>query len=294
MKKWAHFSSVRFFHSVREFSLKNREKPLFNEEVLKILSSLILNEFETFAPVFRLSIYSSIFDATLNLIDWSIVPNSNQFVRFVSLFDRSTFVSKHFQSISKHFSPNLRQIQNFIEEFLSSENLFFFNENRIFSVNDDLSLFRQIVFLLDLVDIHNTDVLKTLLSPILENIRTAYQRPYTSVDRIRRSIELFHGLINEHYFHSINFIKDWISSSLRLIVREALSFVKLHAVSRNQIDFDASTSPEILGQTTGYFRSVGFGVSSRRKSRRHQPISPGISRIFGISGSTERKKTFAR
>jgi len=57
-----------------------------------------------------------------------------------------------------------------------------------------------------------------------------------SINRVRRSIELFSCLIQENYFHSSNFIKSWFTSSIRLIVREGLDFIKMHSV-RNKIMF---------------------------------------------------------
>jgi hypothetical protein len=230
--KWSHLSLVRVLYSFRTFALTHQNQCLFNDEHMKLFSSLILTQFNTYAPVLRLSAYSSILDIVIYLLDWSIATTSSSLLRFFALFDRSTFLSKHFQIISDHFSFNTRQLQTLIEEFLSSDESNPSPDNRLFSIDNDLLQYRQIVFLLDLLDIHNTDILKTIFIPIIENIRTAHQRPYMSINTVQRSIELFSGLIQEKYFHSSNFVKDWFSSTIRLIVREGLDFIKMHPVSK--------------------------------------------------------------
>jgi hypothetical protein len=148
----------------------------------------------------------------------------------LSFFDRSIFLTKHFHLISNHFVFDIRQFQILIEEFLSSDSSINSSNNRLFSLDNDLLQCRQIAFLLDLLDIHNTDILKTIFNPLIDNIRTAHQRPYMSISSVQRSIELFSCLMHENYFHSSNFVKDWFSSSIRLIVREGLNFIKIHCV----------------------------------------------------------------
>ncbi|CAF5154616.1 unnamed protein product, partial [Rotaria sp. Silwood1] len=143
--------------------------------------------------------------------------------------------SKHFQIILNHFVFDIRQLQTFIEEFVSSEDLNTSLDTRLFSLDNNLLEYRQIAFLLDLIDIHNTDILKTIFNPLIENIRTAYQRPYMSINNVRKSIELFSGLIQENYFRSSNFVKDWFSSSIRLIVREGLNFIKIHSIKQPMV-----------------------------------------------------------
>jgi len=229
MITWSHLSFVRVLYSFRTFSLIHQNQSLLNDEHIKIFSSLILTQFNTYAPVLRLSAYSSILDIVINLLDWSI---SSNLLRFFAFFDRSIFLSKHFSIISNHCSFNIRQLQILIEEFLSSDELNTSPNIRLFSTDNDLFYYRQIAFLLDLLDIHNTDILKTVFNPLIENIRTAYQRPYMSINNVRRSIELFLGLIQENYFHSSNFVKNWFSSNIRLIVREGLDFIKIHSVRK--------------------------------------------------------------
>jgi hypothetical protein len=58
-----------------------------------------------------------------------------------------------------------------------------------------------------------------------------------SINNVRRSIELFSGLIQENYFHSSNFVKDWFSSSIRLIVREGLNFIKINCVRKIRMSY---------------------------------------------------------
>ncbi|CAF2861797.1 unnamed protein product [Rotaria sp. Silwood2] len=230
--KWSHISLVRVLYSLRTYALNHQNQSLLKDEHIKIFSSLILTQFHTYAPVLRLSAYSSILDIVIYLLDWSISSTSLNLLRFFALFDRSTFLSKHFQIILDHFSFDIRQLQTFIGEFISSEDLDTSLDTRLFSLDNTLLEYRQIAFLLDLIDIHNTDMLKTIFNPLIENIRTAYQRPYMSINNVRKSIELFSGLIQENYFHSTNFVKDWFSSSIRLIVREGLNFIKIHSVQQ--------------------------------------------------------------
>jgi hypothetical protein len=217
-------------YSFRTFSITHQNQCLLNDEHIKIFSSLILTQFHTYAPVLRLSAYSLILNIVINLVDWSISSTSLNLLRFFGFFDRLTFLSKHFLIISNHFSFNIRQLQTLIEEFLSSDEFNSSSNNRLFSIDNDLLQYRQIAFLLDLLDIHNTDLLKTIFNPLIENIRTAYQRPYMSINNVRRSIELFSGLIQENYFHSSNFVKNWFISTIRLIAREGLDFIKIHSV----------------------------------------------------------------
>ncbi|CAF0979391.1 unnamed protein product [Rotaria sordida] len=233
--KWSHISLVRVLYSLRTYALKHQNQSLLNDEHIKIFSSLILTQFHTYAPVLRLSAYSSIFDTVIYLLDWSISSISLNLLRFFALFDRLTFLSKHFQMILNHFSFDIRQLKTFIEEFLSSEDLNTSLDTRLFSLDNTLLEYRQIVFLLDLIDIHNTDILKIIFNPLIENIRTAYQRPYMSINNVQKSIELFLGLIQENYFHSLNFVKDWLSSSIRLIVREGLNFIKIHSIKQPMV-----------------------------------------------------------
>lgn len=233
--KWSHLSLVRVLYSVRTFALTHQDKPLLNDEHIKIFSSLILTQFHTYAPVLRLSAYSSILDIVINLLDWTISSTSTNLLRFFALFDRPTFISKHFQKISHNFSFNLRQLQTYIEEYLSSEDFDSLLDVKLFSLDNNLIAYRQIVFLLDLLDIHNTDTLKTLFIPLIENIRTAHQRPYMSINNVRKSIELFTVLLQENYFQSSHFIKDWLSPSMRLIAREGLSFIKMHSVREPEL-----------------------------------------------------------
>ncbi len=235
--KWSHLSLERVLYSFRMFALTRQNSCLFNDEHVKLFSTLILTQFQTYAPVLRLSAYSSILDIAIQLFDWSIAPTSSSLLRFFALFDRSTFLSKHFQVISERFSFDTRRLQTLIEEFITSEESNPSPDTRLFSIDNDFLQFRQIVFLLDLLDIHNTDILKTIFIPIVENIRTAHQRPYMSINTVRRSIELFSGLVQEKYFHSSNFVKDWFSSTIRLIVREGLDFIKMHAVSKITIPY---------------------------------------------------------
>jgi hypothetical protein len=230
--QWSHLSLVRVLYSFRTFASTHQNQCLFNDEHIKIFTSIILTQFQTYAPVLRLSAYSSIFDIVINLLDWSISSTSSNLLRFLAFFDRSTFLAKHFQILSNHFSFNLKQLQISIEEFLSSDESNTPSNTRLFSIDNDLLQCRQIAFLLDLLDIHNTDILKTLFLPLIENIRTVHQRPYMSINNVRRSIELFSGLLQETYFHSSNFIKDWFSSTIRLIVREGLDFIKMHSVTK--------------------------------------------------------------
>ncbi|CAF3748360.1 unnamed protein product [Rotaria socialis] len=165
--KWSHLSLVRVLYSLQTFALNHQNQSLLNDEHIKIFSSLILTQFNTYAPVLQ---------------------------------------------------------------FLSSEDLNASLDTRLFSLDNTLLEYRQTAFLLDLLDNRNTDILKTIFNPLIENIRTAYQRPYMSINNVRRSIELFSGLIQENYFHSSNFIKDWLSSSIRLVVRESLNFIKIHSL----------------------------------------------------------------
>jgi len=229
---WSHVSLVRVLYSFRTFALANQNRSLLNDGHIQIFSSLILTQFHTYAPVLRLSVYSSILDIVINLFDWSTSSTSSNLLRFFAFFDRSTFLIKYFPTLSNHFSFNIRQLQTLIEEFLSSDSLNTSSDTRLFSTDNDLLQYRQIAFLLDLLDIHNTDILKATFLPLIENIRTAYQRPYMSINNVRRSIELFSGLIQENYFHSSNFVKDWFSSSIRLIVREGLNFIKINCVRK--------------------------------------------------------------
>ena len=231
--KWSHLSLVRVLYSIRTFSISHQNQPLFNDEHVKLFTTLVLTSFQTYAPVLRLSAYSSILDTVIHLLDWSISSTSPSLPRFFALFDRSTFLSKHFPLISQHFSFDIRQLQTSIESYLSSDQVNPSSDTRLFSLDNDLLEYRQIVFFLDLLDIHNTDILKTIFIPIVENIRTAHQRPYMSTNTVRRSIELFSGLVQEKYFHSTNFVKDWFASTIRLIVREGLDFIKMHAVKKN-------------------------------------------------------------
>ncbi|CAM4977170.1 unnamed protein product [Rotaria socialis] len=168
--KWSHLSLVRVLYSLQTFALNHQNQSLLNDEHIKIFSSLILTQFNTYAPVLQ---------------------------------------------------------------FLSSEDLNASLDTRLFSLDNTLLEYRQTAFLLDLLDIRNTDILKTIFNPLIENIRTAYQRPYMSINNVRRSIELFSGLIQENYFHSSNFIKDWLSSSIRLVVRESLNFIKIHSIKQS-------------------------------------------------------------
>ncbi|CAF3362998.1 unnamed protein product [Rotaria socialis] len=162
--KWSHLSLVRVLYSLQTFALNHQNQSLLNDEHIKIFSSLILTQFNTYAPVL-------------------------------------------------HLNASL--------------------DTRLFSLDNTLLEYRQTAFLLDLLDIRNTDILKTIFNPLIENIRTAYQRPYMSINNVRRSIELFSGLIQENYFHSSNFIKDWLSSSIRLVVRESLNFIKIHSIKQS-------------------------------------------------------------
>lgn len=234
--KWSHLSLVRVLHSLRTFAVTHQNQPLIHEEHVKQFTSLIITQFHTFAPVLRLSAYSSILDIVISLFNWSIASTSNVFLRFLTFFDRSTFLSKQFPMIFEHFPSDLRRLQDLIEEFLNADLSNNSSDMRLFSMETNLLQSRQIIFLLDLLRTNNTDQLKILFNPLLENIRTAHQRPYMSVDYVRRSIELFTMLIEETYFHSSNFVKDWLSSSLRSIVREGLNFIKLHSVSKNRFD----------------------------------------------------------
>ncbi|CAF1052840.1 unnamed protein product [Rotaria sp. Silwood1] len=233
--KWSHISLVRILYSLRTYALNHQNQSLLNDEHIKIFASLILTQFHTYAPALRLSAYSSILDIVIYLLDWSISSKSLSLLRFFALFDRSTFLSKHFQIILNHFVFDIRQLQTFIEEFVSSEDLNTSLDTRLFSLDNNLLEYRQIAFLLDLIDIHNTDILKTIFNPLIENIRTAYQRPYMSINNVRKSIELFSGLIQENYFRSSNFVKDWFSSSIRLIVREGLNFIKIHSIKQPMV-----------------------------------------------------------
>jgi hypothetical protein len=226
-------SLVRVLYSFRTFSLTHQNENFLNDEHIKLFSSLILTQLHTYAPVLRLSIYSSILDIVINLLDWSISITSLNLLRFFSFFDRSIFLLKHFHIISKHCSFNIKQFQTLIEEYLSSDSSVTYSNTRLFSLDNDILQHRQLAFLLDLLDIHNTDILKTIFNPLIENIRTAHQRPYMSIHNVQRSIELFSGLIQENYFHSSNFVKDWLSSSIRLIVREGLNFIKINSVRKD-------------------------------------------------------------
>ena len=228
--KWSQVSLVRVLHCLRGFALAHPDRVLLHDEHIQMLSSLILTQFHTYAPVLRLAAYSSILDIVTRLLDWSISSTSTNLLRFFAAFDRSTFLCKHFQTISSHYAWNIRQLQVSIEEFLAADSVSSTTPGRVFAIDNDLIQSRQIAFLLDLLDPHNTDVLKTLFNPLLDNIRTAYQRPYMSIDQVRRLIELFAALLQETYFHSVNFVKEWLSSSLRLITREGLNFIKLHVV----------------------------------------------------------------
>ena len=228
-------SLVRVLYAFRTFSITHQNQCLLNDEHIKIFSTVMLTQFQTYAPVLRLSAYSSILDIVINLFDWSTCLTSSNLLRFLAFFDRSKFLSKHFPLLSNHFSFNIRQLQTLIEEFLASDELHISPDTRLFSVDNDLLQTRQIAFLLDFLDIHNTDVLKTIFIPLMENIRTAHQRPYMSINNVRRSMELFSALIQEHYFHSSTFVKDWLSSTLRLIVREGLDFIKMHCVRKMSV-----------------------------------------------------------
>ena len=229
--KWSHLSLVRVLYSFRTFAFNHPNQCLFDDEHVKQFSTLLFTQFQTYAPVLRLSAYSSILDTVIHLLDWSISTTSTSLPRFFALFDRSTFFSKHFPIISQHFTFDLRQLQTSIDSFLSSDQSNPSPDTRLFSLDADLLQYRQIVFFLDLLDIHNTDILKTMFIPIVENIRTAHQRPYMSIQTVRRSIELLTGLVQEKYFHSSNFVKDWCASTIRLIVREGLDFIRMHVVS---------------------------------------------------------------
>ncbi|UJR37543.1 hypothetical protein I4U23_030245 [Adineta vaga] len=230
--KWSQTSLVRLLYSFRTFAITNPNRSYFNDEHIKVLSTVLLTQFNTYAPVLRLSGYSSILDIVINLFDWSIASKSSNLLRFLTFFDRSTFLSKHFSNISSHFLFDIRQLQNLIEEFLSSDSINTLSNVRLFSFDNDILKTRQIAFLLDLLDIHNIDILKTVFHPLIENMRTAYQRPYMSSNHVRRSIELFSNLIQENYFHSSNFVKDWFSSSIRLITREGLNFIKINSLKQ--------------------------------------------------------------
>jgi hypothetical protein len=225
-------SLVRVLYSFRTFALVHQNQSLFNDEHIKLFSTLILTQFQTYAPVLRLSAYASILDIVINLLDWSVSSISTNLLRFFAFFDRSTFLSKHFQTISNRFLFDNRQLQILIEEYLSLDSSNVSSDTRLFSIDNDLLQTRQIAFLLDLLDIHNTDIIKIIFNPLIENIRTAYQRPYMSIDIVRRSIELFSSLIQENYFHSTIFVKDWFSSSIRSIVREGLNFIKTNSVRK--------------------------------------------------------------
>jgi hypothetical protein len=222
-------------HSLRTVALIHQNRVLFHDEHIQLLTSLILTQLHTFAPVLRLAAYSSILDSVIYLLDWSISSASSHLLRFFAFFDRSIFLAKHFPLISTHFSWNIRQIQLLIEEFLACDTSVSSLNMKLFSIDQDLLQARQIVFLFDLIDIHNTDLLKILLNPLLEKIRSAYQRPYVSIDHVRRSIELLSILIHEIYFHSSNFIKDWLSCNLRSIAREGLNFIKMNSVSKQTV-----------------------------------------------------------
>lgn len=230
--KWSQLSLARVLYSLRTYSITHQNEALVEDEHIKIFSTLILTQFHTYGSILRLSSYSSILDIVINLVNWSISSTLNNLLKFFAFFDRSTFLSKHFTIISNNYLLNHRQLHNLIEEFLSFDELNSSIDNRLFSTDYDLLSIRQIVFLLDLLDIHNTDLLKTIFNPLIENIRTAYQRPYMSINNVRRSIELFTGLIQENYFHSSNFIKNWFITTIRLIVREGLDFIKLHCVRK--------------------------------------------------------------
>lgn len=236
--KWSHLSLVRVLHSLRSFAVLHQHQAILNDEHVKQFTSLIITQFHTFAPVLRLAAYSSILDTVIYLVDWSIAKMSSTLLRFFSYFDRSTFLSKHFPTISTHFPSDSRKLQGSIEEFLNAEGSNNAPDTRLFSIDTNLLESRQIIFLLDLLDTNNTDQLKTLFYPLLENIRTAHQRPYMSINHVRRSIELFTLLIQESYFHSSNFVKDWLSSSLRSVVREGLAFIKLHSVREKYLSID--------------------------------------------------------
>jgi hypothetical protein len=56
-----------------------------------------------------------------------------------------------------------------------------------------------------------------------------------SINTVRRSIELFTYLIQENYFHSSNFVKNWLTTTIRLIVREGLDFIRMHCVRKINI-----------------------------------------------------------
>lgn len=261
--QWSHLSLVRVLYSIRTFAFNHSNQYLFDDEHVKLFSTLILTQFQTYAPVLRLSAYSSILDTVIHLLDWSISTTSTNLPRFFALFDRSTFLSKHFSIISQHFSFDLRQLQTSIDSFLSSDQSNPSIDTRLFSLDDDLLQYRQIVFFLDLLDIHNTDILKTIFIPIVENIRTAHQRPYMSIQTVQRSIELLAGLVQEKYFHSSNFVKDWFASTIRLIVREGLDFIKMHTVSSG-IDFSPFYSCifsfDHLAETTHGFCSITYRI----------------------------------
>lgn len=265
--KWSHLSLVRVLFSIRTFSINHQNQALLNDEHVKLFSTLILTSFQTYAPVLRLSAYSSILDTVIHLLDWSISSTSTSLPRFFALFDRSTFLSKHYPLISQHFSFNLRQLQTSIESYLSSEQVNPSLDGRLFSLDTDLIEYRQIVFFLDLLDIHNTDILKVIFIPIVENIRTAHQRPYMSTNTVRRSMELFSGLVQEKYFHSTNFVRDWFASTVRLIVREGLDFIKMHAV--NNKDLSHTDSFYHLGETTHGLCSITHRVFNRGYSWRY-------------------------
>ena len=230
--KWSQISLVRVLYSFRAFAVSNQNRALLNDEHIKVLSTLILTQFHTFAPVLRLSAYKSLLDSVVELFDWSTCSTSSHLLKFLAFFDRPVFLSKHFSNISSHLTFDIRQLQNLIAEFLSSDSTTTVSNTRLFSTDNDLLQIRKIAFLLDLLEIPNTDVLKTVFHPMIENIRTAYQRPYMSINNVRRSIELFSGLIQETYFHSSNFVKDGFSSSMRSITREGLSFIKTNCVRK--------------------------------------------------------------
>ena len=129
-------------------------------------------------------------------------------IRFFAFFDRHVFLSSHFHTISFHFPFNSKEFQLAIDEFLSSDSSNSSLDTRLFSFDPDLLQCRYIAFLLDLTDLNNTDVLKTIFEPLIENIRTAHERPYMPIDNVRRSIQLFDGLIHETYFHSSTYVKN--------------------------------------------------------------------------------------
>lgn len=245
--KWSQLSLERFLYSFRRYSQTHSNQSLLNDEHIKIFLSLILTHFHTYAPVLRLSIYSSIVDIVVNLFNWSTCSTSTNLLRFLAYFDRSKFLSKDIPLLSQHFSFDLRQIQTLLDEFLSSEESNSSPDTRLFSIDGDLIQTRQIAFLLDLLDNQNVDILKSLFLPLMENIRTVHQRPYMSTNNVRRSIELFHYLNQEHYFHSTNFVKNWLSANLRLIVREGLDFSKAHCASEPMV----STRLSIVFLTVG-------------------------------------------